>query len=758
LRRTIGYLLLGATVFLVVLVVHLDITIRDRFEGQRWALPAHVFTRAMELHPGAPVNRDRLLVELRTLGYRDAGSADSPGSYALDGETVSVHTRGFGFWEGDQPPVRVSVRFQGGAVAAVETAAGQAADLVRLEPRLFASISPTHYEDRILVGLDGVPPELVALLLAVEDRDFTRHIGVDISAIVRAGLANLRARRAVQGGSTLTQQLVKNLYLTSERTFRRKAVEAIMALLLEYHYEKEEILEAYLNEVFLAQDGARSIHGFGLASWHYFARPLSELGIAELALLVGIVRGPSYYNPRTRPERAQIRRERVLDVALELQLITPDAHAEASASPLGVVSRPASAQSVYPAFLDVVRRQLRRDYREEDLRSEGLRIFTTLDPFHQEILQSVLAERLPTLESVPGVLQGAGVVALPDSGEVLAVVGGRESLAGGYNRAIDAYRPIGSLIKPVVLAAAVESRAATLATRLDDGPLVVSQAGSPDWEPSNYDDEYHGEVTALEALARSYNIATVRMGLSAGVPAVADALRRLGADSRVPEVPALLLGAVDLSPLEVAQIYQGLFNGGFRAPLRTIQAVLTREGEPLRRYPLEVDTVLDPEAAYLAHYAMQAATRIGTARGLGAAFPARADIAGKTGTTGEYRDSWFAGGLGELMAVVWIGRDDNQPAGLSGARGAMSVWQELMLRASPRPLPPNVPPGIEWAAIDPHSGLLAEGCEVAWEFPFVAGTVPQGLAPCADAGVRDTVRGGAPGDTVRSWMDRWLRR
>ncbi|WP_432823520.1 penicillin-binding protein 1B, partial [Trichloromonas sp.] len=585
------------------------------------------------------------------------------------------------------------------------------------------------------------------MLLQVEDRKFYSHAGIRPTAILRAALANLRAGKTVQGGSTLTQQLVKNFYLSAERTLRRKFTEMVMAVLLEVHYSKEEILETYLNEVYLGQDGNRAIHGFGLACSHYFDKPLERIGVSDAALLVGMLKGPSQYSPRTQPKRALGRRNLVLAQMAETGSLTEEQLRSAQAAPLGVVSRAPRGTSPYPAFLQLVHRQLQRDYRDEDLRSEGLQIFTTLDPRVQRAAEAALSRRLARLEKARNMkadtLQGALLVTGTQDAEVQAVVGGRDPRFEGFNRALDALRPIGSLVKPLVyLTALQQPQRYTLATRLDDSPLVVKQAGTTDWTPKNYDKVFHGEVSLRSALINSYNVSTARLGLALGIPRVMETLRRLGIDRELPGYASSMLGANALSPFEVTQVYQTLASGGFRTPLSAIREVLSATGEPLQRYPLKVEQESEAAPVYLLTHVMQDVVREGTARVLAEFLSPELAIAGKTGTTDDYRDSWFAGFTGDRLAVVWVGRDDNEPTGLSGAAGALGVWGEMMVGLDPEPLMLPEPENIERVWIDSVSGLRSEeGCRDAMELPFIVGSAPTEFVPCDPENLGRSIKG-----------------
>ena len=742
---------------LIAYLGYLDWQVRSRFEGKRWALPAQVFARPLELYPGLARTAPDIERELQALGYRAVRAPRRSGAYRLTGNRLTLVSRPFRFWDGDEPSQHAVVRFNAAGVAAVESPQGAALGLVRLDPVTIGGLYPDgHREDRVPVRLSEVPAVLIRALIAVEDRDFHTHHGVSFKAILRAAWANLRARAVVQGGSTLTQQLVKNFFLSDERSLHRKLNEALMAAVLEYRYDKDAILQAYLNEVYLGQASHGAIHGFGQGSRFYFRRPLAELTPPQLALLVGLVKGPSYYNPRRHPERAEQRRNLVLSIMAQHGVL-PAAQLPAwRAAPLGVTARPRSGHSRYPAYLDLVQRQLREDYREDDLTTEGLRVFTNLDPIVQFHADRAVANRIRYLERRQGhprgKLQGAAVVSRADSGEVLAVVGGRDPAYAGFNRALDASRPVGSLLKPAVYLTALEQgERYSLITPVDDGPLIVPDSGRHDgpWRPMNADRRHHGVVPLRDALIHSYNVATVRLGLELGVEAVIDTLYRLGIRRRIQPYPSLFLGAQGLSPLEVAQVYQTLAAGGFRTPLKAIREVQTAHGEPLQREDLAVRQRVDPGPVYLLTDTLAAVVQQGTARFLPQMLPAGLRVAGKTGTTDDLRDSWFAGYTADTLAITWVGMDDNSPAGLSGAGGAMLIFGDIMKRLAARSLNPMPPANVERVWVRPASGLLtAPQCAGALQLPFLAGTEPTRTDPCVGR-LRSSRRAVAPGSANR---------
>lgn len=733
LRVTALLFLLGLSGY----IYYLDATIRDAFEGRKFALPARVYGRALEVYPGLKLTREHLVNELRSIGYHENPEPKDPATYKLTINGIEFTTRDFVFGDGPQSLQSIRIEFAEGKVSVLQERSATQVDipLLRLEPPVIGGIYPGHNEDRDLVRLDQVPKSLIDALITIEDRKFYTHWGIDPRGIARALFKTVSGQR-IEGGSTLTQQLVKNFFLTSERTVTRKANEVLMALLLEMHYSKDEILETYLNEIFLGQDASRAIHGFGLASHFYFDRPLDRLELHEFATLVGMVKGPAVYDPRKKPDLTKDRRNLVLKEMAGQNVITQTQFVLARDKALGVVQRAPTGTSPYPAFMQFVHRQLQRDYREEDLRSEGLRIFTTLDPFVQRHAEAALQGRLGDIEKARKIavntLQGAVVVSSTQTGEIQAMVGGREARFAGFNRALDTQRPVGSLIKPIVFLSALEdSSRYTLITPLDDSPLVWKQNGTTDWKPKNYDHKFHDKVPLRTALANSYNVSTARLGIDLGIEKILDKLPRYGIERRPPPYASSLLGAFGLAPVEVAQLYQTFADGGFRTPLRAIRAIVTADGKPLQRFPLNVEPVAAAAPVYLLTTALQGVVREGTAQSLNNWLPPDMNVAGKTGTTDELRDSWFAGYTGDRVAVVWVGRDDNKPTGLTGASGALTIWGELMKHIQPEPLLPVMPEDIELVNIDLLKGVrLEEGCAGGVMLPFSKGSAPVEVVPC----------------------------
>ncbi|MET0126389.1 penicillin-binding protein 1B [Pseudomonas caspiana] len=755
LRTWLGWGLKLGIVGLVVLAgfaIYLDAIVQEKFSGKRWMIPAKVYARPLELFVGQKLSKDDFLIELDALGYRRESVANGPGAAAVSGNTVDLNTRGFQFYEGTDPAQQIRVRFSGDYVADLSSANGAKLAVARLEPLMIGGLYPKNLEDRILIKLDQAPPYLLDTLVTVEDRDFYHHFGVSPKSIARAFWVNASAGQMRQGGSTLTQQLVKNFYLTNERSLTRKLTEAMMAVLLEIHYSKQEILEAYLNEVFVGQDGQRAVHGFGLASQYFFSQPLSELKLHQVALLVGLVKGPSYYNPRRNPERALERRNLVLDLLEQQGVATAEAVAAAKKMPLGVTKTGSLADSSFPGFLDLVKRQLREDYRDEDLTEEGLRIFTSFDPILQMKSESAMSETFKRLSGRKGVddVEAAMVVTNPETGEVQALIGSRKAGYAGFNRAIDAVRPIGSLVKPSIYLTALERPSKyTLTSWVADEPFQVKGADGQVWKPQNFDHKAHGNIFLYQGLAHSYNLSSAKIGLEVGVPNVFKTIGKLGVDVDWPAYPSMLLGAGALSPIQVATMFQTIANGGFNTPMRGIRSVLTAEGEPLKRYPFQIQQRFDPGSIYLLQNAMQRVMREGTGRSVYNVLPSSLNLAGKSGTTNDSRDSWFAGFSQDLLAVVWLGRDDNGKTPFTGATGALQVWTSFMSKADPLPLDMAQPDNVVQVWVNAATGEGSDaGCPNAVQMPYIRGSEPAPGAACGGPA--------APAQEVMDWVKGWL--
>ena len=739
-------------------LVYLDAQVRSQFDGNKWTIPAKVYARPLSLYPGLLLSTEQLKAELKWNDYKAVSHVITPGTYGRDGSDWIIYRRAFSFADRNEDAVKIRLSFAAGRIDQLSIA-GQAEGLVRIEPQYIGGIFPAHNEDRELITLDDVPPALVAALIAVEDRGYFDHHGISILGILRAMKANIAAGRTVQGGSTLTQQLVKNFFLTNERSLQRKIKEAFMALLLELHYSKEEILQAYLNEVYLGQAGRRSIHGIALASRFYFAKNVQQLDLSEVALLVGMIKGPSYYNPFRKTENARARRDVVLSVMEELKIISAAERMNAQGRAVLVAKSGRAGQREYPAFIQLVKRQLQADYRLEDLQNTGLRIFTTLDPWLQHATEKSIQQHISVLEKRAGfakpTLEAAAVVTSVDGAEVRAIVGSRRVQYFGFNRALDAQRSIGSLAKPAVYLTALASGRYNWSSIVDDKAVSVAGQDGSLWQPQNYDKKDHGKIFMVDAMARSLNQATARLGMKVGIGQVVETFDRLGVEKFIPPYPSILLGSLSMSPLEVTQMFQTYASGGFAMKPRVIQALTTSDNKVLTSYAVEGEQAFSPELMEILRYGLQQVVVQGTGKRLAQTFNTT-KIAAKTGTSDDQRDAWFAGFDDRHLGVVWVGRDDNETMPFTGASGALPIWQSIFVKAGVEPLTPLV--DLDWAWVNAYGQPVAEQCGGVRKMPFKSGSLVGREISCGedkaysgpklDATEKESKGGG-------SWFD-WL--
>ncbi len=722
--------LVAVAALLLLSIIQMDSVVREKFEGKRWRLPSAVYARPLELFEGSYLREEDLEMELQELGYFKVKEAQQPGEYTRKGNQFEIYRRAFAFWEGAEDAARISFELNGRKVRGLEQN-HKLSELSRLDPMKIGGIYATQKEDRKLVQLKQVPKYVIDALIAIEDRDFYDHWGVSIKGISRAMWSNVKAGRWVQGGSTLTQQLVKNFYLTPERSIKRKFTEVMYSVLLELHYSKEEILETYINEIYLGHSGDNAVHGFGLASEFYFGRTLETLSLDQAALLAAIANGPSFFNPSRYPERCKKRRDLVLDLLLEEKKITKAAHDQAKRTAIKVRPSLRWTPNRFPSFLDLVRRHLDRDYQTTDLAEEGLRIFSSFDPITQVQTERAIADFMQAQGKSSGKLQVASVV-VSETGEVQAVVGDKVAGFQGFNRALDAKRSIGSLAKPIVLLTALTDPAKyTLASRISDGPISVPLSSGQVWEPQNFDHADHGDVSLLTMLTQSYNRATVRLGTQVGLKKVRDTFARLTGSDDIPEIPSIMLGSIGMSPYEVAGMYYTLFSGGYRTDLKAVRAVQNHDGKALKAYPSRVQKLYEPSVMHVLQYAMRAVVFEGTGRGAFSFMPMDLNAAGKTGTSNDQRDSWFAGFTGDKLVVSWVGNDMNDPTKLTGSSGGLHVWAQTMAKISHKSLALNAPSGVQYQWIDNASGMLSSAdCQGVRYLPFVGDSSPKTSVPC----------------------------
>ncbi|EPE9060515.1 bifunctional glycosyl transferase/transpeptidase [Klebsiella aerogenes] len=702
-------------VFAVIIAaygVYLDQKIRSRIDGKVWELPAAVYGRMVNLEPDMQISKNEMVRLLNATQYRQVSAMTRPGEYTVQANSIEMIRRPFDFPDSKEGQVRARLTFDGDHLDTIENMDNNRQfGFFRLDPRLITMLQSANGEQRLFVKRSGFPDLLVDTLLATEDRHFYEHDGISLYSMGRAVLANLTAGRTVQGASTLTQQLVKNLFLSSERSYWRKANEAYMALIVDARYSKDRILELYMNEVYLGQSGDNEIRGFPLASLYYFGRPVEELSLDQQALLVGMVKGASIYNPWRNPKLALERRNLVLRLLQQQNIIDQELYDMLSARPLGVQPR-GGVISPQPAFMQMVRQELQAKLGDKVKDLSGVKIFTTFDPVAQEAAEKAAIEGIPVLKKqrkLPD-LETAMVVVDRFTGEVRAMVGGAEPQFAGYNRAMQARRSIGSLAKPATyLTALSQPNQYRLNTWIADAPVTIRLSNGQTWSPQNDDRRFSGQVMLVDALTRSMNVPTVNLGMSLGLPAITDTWQKLGVPKdQLNAVPAMILGALNLTPIEVAQAFQTIASGGNRATLSALRSVIAEDGTVLYQSYPQAERAVPAQAAYMTLWTMQQVVQRGTGRQLGAKYPGL-HLAGKTGTTNNNVDTWFAGIDGSQLTITWVGRDNNQPTKLYGASGAMSIYQRYLANQTPTPLALTPPEDVVDMGVDSNGYFQCGG-------------------------------------------------
>jgi penicillin-binding protein 1B len=729
---------LSALVVAAFVYVQFSQMIIRGFEGKRWSLASRVYAEPESLYPGLPLRLNDLQASLERLGYRQVPALTNPGQYRLDAPHLDIALREFRYPYRHEPARTIRVSFGGQAVRDIRNLRGeQRIAAIDLEPQLVSEFFTPEREKRQLVKIGDIPPHLIQAVIAIEDRRFYAHPGVDWIGIVRAIYRNVRVGSITEGGSTLTQQLVKNFFLTPTRSIWRKGAEMIMAVMVETRYSKAAILELYLNEIYLGQRGSISINGVGEAARLYFRKNVQELTLAEGALLAGLIRAPHLYSPYKHPERALERRNRVLTAMREAGFLSPEACERATRTPLRVEAVSLEVNRA-PYFIDFLREQLLQRYSSEDLTGNNLTVFTSLDARLQAAAQRALEGGLTRIDRRLGQAaegreaQGALIAIQPQTGFIRALVGGRDYASSQFNRVTQARRQVGSVFKPIVYAAALESafrrgeQVITALTQVEDTPTTFSHNGRR-WSPQNYDARYLGWVSPRTALEQSLNVATVKFAERVGFDMVARYARGMGMQGKLAPLPSLALGAIEASPLEVAEVYAVLANHGLRASPFSVKEVMTADGRVLEKHHIGVEETLQPATAFLVTDFLTGVLERGTGRSARrAGFHWTA--AGKTGTTDEARDAWFAGYTPDLLVVVWVGYDDARPLGLNGAQAALPIWVDFMKEALAGRPPEDFrpPPGVLQVTVDPVSGDIAHaGCPTHVTELFIAGTEPK---------------------------------
>ena len=722
---------LSLIIFLIISIAYvsiLDSKVVNKLDGVLWTVPAKVYARPLELAEGGKINVDGLKKELEILSYElTKGIPDTPGEFSQSQRSVNIFIRGFG----SQEPGLYRLKIENDKIDSIKRKDGISIDLIQLEPLSIGGMFPSHLQDRILLNFSQVPKDLEEMILVVEDRNFYSHKGISLRSIMRAFIKNTRALGIEEGGSTITQQLAKSLFFSPEQTIRRKIKEAIAALLIEIHYSKQEILLAYINDVFIAQSGRRAIHGFGLASQFFFGTDLKNLSLDQKALLVGMLKGPSLYSPINNPDRAKTRRDLVLSLIKNDSLITEEEYLDLKGKSLKVIPPSFKSLSKYPAFNDIVTLDLRKNFDDSDLRTKGLKIITNLDPVVQDYLEESIKDTKLKLKRRYGSqlngLEGAGIVIDSFSGEVVAAIGSTKPNNYGFNRAINAVRPIGSLVKPFIYLSALQHYSKyNLSTLLDDSKLSVSLPGGKLWEPNNFDKKFHGNIPLHVALSESYNVATTRLGMDLGYSVVQETFTKLGIKKKIPKYPSIFVGSFEMTPLEAIQAYQTIASEGFYSPLNSIRTVESSEDVLSLSYPYKVEQRFRPEPIYLLKFVLKQTFISGTARGFSSRVIEKWKTGGKTGTSDDQRDSWFVGYAGNYLMLVWLGFDDNRKSPLTGRTGALQVWKNFMSRLDPIAYEVRKPSRIRYEWVDAKDGLLSgESCKGSILIPFVEGTEPE---------------------------------
>jgi penicillin-binding protein 1B len=751
-RRTIFRIISWTVLSLIALTVIAGIWVYresvSRFQVRRLRLPTRIYADYTPLAPGITMRTEDLLEKLDRLGYREAQRLANPGDFLKGDGGIDIYTRAFEHPTGSFPAQQLRVAIDRSQIASVVgLREARPIEQAALEPELLTSVLSEQLENRSPVTLQQVPQHLQDAVVVTEDVRFWRHPGVDPLGIFRAVFRNVASGGVSEGASTLTQQLVKNYFLTSERTYKRKLIEAFMAVILDARYSKKEILEAYLNDIYLGRNRSISILGVGEASRFYFGKPVTEINIAEAATIAGMIRSPNNISPFNNPETAMKRRNTVLQLMLKEKKITQAQYDEAHSTNLPRrPNRKRTSLSSMPFYVDRVLQELATDYGVEDVKGRGLRIYTAIDLDAQDAATRAVQTSLANIEkgnrrlrTHDPRLEAALIHIDIPSGEIRALVGGRNYDQSQFNRALKSKRLVGSLFKPFVYLTAFEPSLSgqniTPSTLVSDTRFVLKRRWSEDWSPRNYDGQYRGNVTVRAALEQSLNAASVRIGLACGIEPILKTARTLGVETELDsDNPAILLGAAGIPPIEMAEAYSTIARQGARLTPHAIRFVMDDRGRRLEgKGEPKAQQVFPQRDVYLLTHVMEGVVNRGTAAG-SRAMGFRKVAAGKTGTTNDKRDSWFIGFTPKTLALTWIGFDDNDPTGLSGSDSAVPMWTRYMLAATAAE--PNqgfpVPSGVTFVDVDKSSGGRATAncpANMIVREAFKQGTEPS--SPCA---------------------------
>jgi penicillin-binding protein 1B len=723
---------LGAVIYGWYLAGQVD----ARFSARRWSIPSKVYSDTMLLYPGQRLNLPLLQEKLRQMGYREVSgppARQGEKQTSQNGLRLNIFLKDLKTPWINRPGFSVQIEFKENTISSLRRHGdGSPLPLLEIEPEEIMLFFGRERERRQLVAIGQIPEHVIQAVLAAEDNRFYEHWGIDPRGILRAMMANLRHGGIRQGGSTITQQLAKNYFLTPDRNLTRKFKEVVLAFTMEWKYTKAEILEIYLNEIYLGQKGSAAINGIGEAAYFYFGKPVSELSLTEAATIAGLIKGPNKYSPYVDKAACRTRRNQVLATMQRKGWISDPVLQTQLKAPVETVG-----YSVYgkkaPYYIDYLTQQLEALYKPEDLAALGLSIFTTLDSMVQLAAEKALSAGLQRLEDkIPGHkdrsadsrLQGAVVVIQPKTGHILAMVGGRNYSESQFNRITQARRQPGSAFKPFVFLTGLDKF--TPIDMLSNQPKTYAVDGQV-WEPKNFEPDAPPVVTLRQAIENSYNLATVDLAMQIGLDPIIDTATRFGFTTALQPYPSLALGAFEVLPLELARAYSVFAAEGIMTFPLALKAVSDENGQVLEQRQLKIGRLIPAANAFLMNTLLQGVIDSGTGRSL-KNFGINWPVAGKTGTTNNYRDAWFIGYTPDILALVWVGFDNGDPIKATGAGAALPIWAELM-KAIPHHVSANpfrMPDGIvkRFVCADEGKAIVSKNCRRPYQEFFLAENEP----------------------------------
>jgi penicillin-binding protein 1B len=714
---TAGVLIIAVSIYFYFLYTKITAV----FISRGFPSPSIVYSSPSYIKEGMGIAEQALVDKLNRLDYHEVtGIPQKEGSYLVSGNDIYLYTKKFDMPSYTINPVQAIVHISADRVSSITSFDDQEINSIELGPEQLAVFFGDDFKMRVPVALPSMPDNLINAVIVTEDARFFEHGAIDLNGIFRAVLADLASMSIREGGSTITQQLVKILFLNNQRTFKRKFIEAIMAIMIAHKFTKAQILNAYLNDVYLGQDGHISIVGMGAAAKYYFSEPVAKLTTAQCAMLAGLIASPNRYSPIYNKDEALKRREYVLSRMIKYHVITNNEYLTALGESITVEVSPIHVK-VAPYFVDYIEDQLSQSFSKELLTTNGLRIFTTLNTDVQLMAEKAMAD-------APASLEGAMVVMQPQTGYVLAMIGGRDYNKSQYNRAVMSRRQIGSCVKPFIYMLAFEDKAKngfSQITTIDDAPLKIN-TGAGEWEPQNYDKRFLGQMTARYALQHSINIPAVKISMDVGLEKISGLLEQLGLDTDIPAFPSIALGSTSTSPLDLCRAYTIFSNGGYEpvSPV-SIKAVTDMGNNAVYKTELQFKPIGSEQACYVVSNVLLGTETEGTGQGL-RRFDIQGEYAGKTGTTNDFRDTWFAGYTSDVVAVDWLGYDNEARIGMPAAAVALPVVGRFLGMYTQmyggKDFP--VPPGIKFACVDRYTGLSGGNITDCVQAAFISGTEP----------------------------------